>query len=727
MGKLADDGFLIDFSAPNKILIIGPTDWGTEFGVCDFLERYVGVRWLMPGDDGRDVPAKATIIIPDNAVRDEPAFFSRLMSGWKGAAQSKWTRRMRMHGHISFHHNLLRLFPVETYRKTHPEFYPIRDGKRYFPPTNRAEGWQPCFTAEGIVEEAIKNIVVYFDEHPDRSSYSLGLNDSGGHCQCKKCLAADPGRKNILRYDHLSDRYFTWCNAVVKGVLKKHPDKWFGCLAYSEVFEPPDNVKVHERIIPYMTYGRMRWADPKLRAKGEALTRKWAKMSPTLGWYDYIYGTPYCLPRVWMHQMADYYRFGYKHGLRAMYAEAYPNFGEGPKLYVALKLQWNPNQEVNALLDEWYERCAGPEGAAYLRQYYEFWEDFWTRRIFKSDWYTTSGQYLPFKTAGYLADVSVKEIGQCRTWLETAAAKASTDKQKARVGLLLKAFEYYELSALVYPRTKAGKPIKTEKQALAAFEAIKARINMAAKRRHLSLVELAGHPVLRHSQTIDRSYDLRGDVWNAPQMWQVYRWLGRSDALQAAVKDLAQNAESQLIRDQANTMLSLTSGSLQNLAINSSCEKPDGWMLWVKWNTGKMTYTNKLSHAGKRSILCDGVKRGGPVQTVKNYKPGRYVAICFVYTPEGQESSGTIQLSLTARDKKQRAVYNCNWSTKIVPVPGQWQAVTVGGNVPAQYRGKDITSLKLSAIVNGFKQNDKIYIDDIGLFRLGDIEEGERE
>ena len=83
-----------------------------------------------------------------------------------------------------------------------------------------------------------------------------------------------------------------------------------------------------------------------------------------------LYGTPYCLPRVWFHHMADYYRFGHGQGVRALYAEAYPNWGEGPKLYVSLKLQWDPERDVDALLDEWMIRCVGRRAARPLARYY---------------------------------------------------------------------------------------------------------------------------------------------------------------------------------------------------------------------------------------------------------------------------------------------------------------------------------------------------------------------
>ena len=288
---LDEDGYLIAFPDPRTIVIQGPTDWGTEFGVYEFLERYAGVRWLMPGKDGTDVPVQENLSVPEEPVRGEPAFFSRLFSGLQGSAQ-EWARRNRMRGRVSFHHNLLHLFPPETYTKTHPEFFPIHGGERFLPETNATHHWQPCFTAPGIVEEAVKNISAYFDTHPDAASYSLGANDSSGYCECERCRARISGEKNFLGRPDYSDLYYDWANQVIEGVLKKHPGKWFGCLAYSEVAAPPNAVSVHPRLIPYMTYDRMKWANPSIRETGQALTEDWHAKSPVLGWYDYIYGTP---------------------------------------------------------------------------------------------------------------------------------------------------------------------------------------------------------------------------------------------------------------------------------------------------------------------------------------------------------------------------------------------------------------------------------------------------
>ena len=721
--ELDNDGFDIAFPDERSIVILGPTDYGTEFGVYEFLERYVGVRWLLPGPDGTDIPKQATITVEAEAVRQEPAFFSRLFSGLRGGAQGAWARRNRMHGRISFHHNLLRLFPPETYTKTHPEFFPIRNGERFLPPTNNTHRWQPCFTAPGIVEEAVKNIVEFFDEHPEVPSYSLGTNDSSGYCQCENCMARISGEKNFLGRVDYSDLFYDWANKVIEGVLKEHPDKWFGCLAYSEVAAPPKNVDVHPRLIPYMTYDRMKWVDPEIREVGQEQTRAWHAKSPTVGWYDYIYGTPYVAPRVWFHHMADYYRFGHANGVRALYAEAYPNWGEGPKLYVSLKLQWDPSRDVDKLLDEWFVRCVGEEAAPHLARYYAHWEGFWTQRVLDSAWFTKGGQYLRFNDPGYLKDISLDEIKESRKLLETALAKAQTDKQKARAQLLLDAFEYYEATAYAYQSeaVPSDVAITTETQALAVLEGAARAVDYASKRRHLALEVFPKDPVLVHPISITRGGLLSGDSWGAGSLWRAYDLAAKEDGpVRQKVRELAQASEALLVRGQAKMMLALIAGELQPLTKNPSFEEgegtaAEGWSWWVKWATGRMLRSKDVAHTGEFSVVCEGMKRGGAVQVLP-ITPGKYGLVCFVYIPEGQDSKGTAELAMTLRNAKGTNLPSS--STKIVPLVGQWTALAIAADVPAKI-GKDEVKMVLPIlIVNGFEPDERIYFDDLMLHRI---------
>lgn len=509
--SLDADGFIIDFPDSQTVRILGVTDWGTEFGVYEFLERHLGVRWLLPGPRGEYVPQHRTIVLVPEAVRQQPIFTSRLLSGLRGAEQDTWVRRQRQRGRIEFHHNLLNLFPPEQYTKTHPQFFPLLKGTRYLPPTNTTHGWQPCFSATGIVEEAVKNICTYFAQHPQATSYSLAVNDGHGYCECDLCTARAGQRKNFLGLIDVSAAYFTWANAVVSGVLEHYPDKWFGCLAYRSVAQPPSERLVHPRIVPFLTYDRMKWADSAIAAEGQQLTKSWQKAATRLGWYDYIYGTPYCVPRVYFHTMANYYRYAAQHQVTAMYAEAYPNWGEGPKLYIAMKLQWDPAQDVDALLREWCEKAVGEDAAPELLAYYRLWEHFWTYTVISSSWFSAGrNEYLFFSRPEYLALIT-DEISHSRTLLEAVVAKAKTAEQKARADMLFRAFLYYEASTISYAGLKKQGALMTSRpEAVASEETTTEEYyrNFAAKRRTLT-DEFQQDPVLAHPLRFDRYNTLR--------------------------------------------------------------------------------------------------------------------------------------------------------------------------------------------------------------------------
>lgn len=442
--KLDSDGFITAFPDKKNIVIVGKTDWGTEFGVYDFLETHLGVRWLFPGKLGEYVPQVRRLEISPENTRKAPVFFSRLLSTqqfWGGKRDNdvaKWAYRNRMHGQIRFHHNLHRLFPPSKYAKTHPAFFPVYGGKRFIPPNDKTQRWQPNFSADGIVREAVKNICAYFKKYPKSTSYSLGINDS-------VCFMPTPSKKNYLGIDDYSDYYYKWANKVVEGVLKHYPDKWFGCLAYNCVAEPPA-FRVNPRIIPFICYDRMKWLNPDIASMDKAITKQWHKNVPTIGWYDYIYGDQkYFVPRVYFHLMADYLRWGSKNGVRCYYAEMYPDKAwiEGPKFYLTLKLLWNPDIDVDKVLKDWYRCAVGEKAQPYLEEYFNFWNDFWVTKVPRTDWFKDNGKrtYLPFSTKGYLLALKEDDLARCEALLNKVVANAETDKQKERARFFMSGFK----------------------------------------------------------------------------------------------------------------------------------------------------------------------------------------------------------------------------------------------------------------------------------------------
>ncbi|MHC4404763.1 MAG: hypothetical protein ACYTG0_34360 [Planctomycetota bacterium] len=82
------DGFRIVTRADN-VYILGPdtaeglrtpaggSSTGTRNGTYAFIERFLGVRWLVPGKGGDYVPKSPSITVPETDLVDAPFFLNR--------------------------------------------------------------------------------------------------------------------------------------------------------------------------------------------------------------------------------------------------------------------------------------------------------------------------------------------------------------------------------------------------------------------------------------------------------------------------------------------------------------------------------------------------------------------------------------------------------------------------------------------------------------------------
>ncbi|WP_158606734.1 DUF4838 domain-containing protein [Paenibacillus ginsengarvi] len=724
LSGLNSDGFAIHPHG-TRIVIAGSTPSGTLYGVYEFLERYAGVRWLMPGDNGEDVPSQTDLDVPDQDVVMQPAFFSRVFSpgvSWTQAPErSDWLDKNRLHNQIQFHHNLLKLFPPSKYGSTHPEYFPVRNGQPYIPPTDSTHGWQPCFTAPGIVQEAIQNIIQYFGDHPEETSYSLGMNDSGGFCEANPAHPDYPNKINSIGLVDMSDIYYGWVNQVVEGVLDVYPDKWFGLLAYQEVMDPP-SFALTPRVVPFLTKDRMAWADPAVEAAGKAQVAAWAAVSDNLAWYDYMYGTPYLLPRVYNHLMADNYKYAKQAGVSAHYAELYPNWGEGPKPWLSAKLQWDPDADEDALLQEWYVRAVGPTAAADLAAYYDHWEQFWTDRVLSTDWFQSRKMttYLEFNYSEYLNLVTDQEIADSRALLESVVAKAQTAPQKARANLLLRAFEYYEASALSYPKDEPAPTDSTS--ALALLDGLDTRRLNLQKR--LTLVdEFKSDPVLAHPLD-PRTYSLEWPLWNAGTFWNLVAYLKQEEpgggtvtshiAGLAASGSPSEQAFAKLLQEAVRGLFPLeANGSFENGTTSAS-----SWANWIQ-SIGTIQRSTENPRTGAAGLKIQGLDRGGPVQ-VMPVKPGLFAARAYYSAPNGYNGKGTIQLAINLRDAAGKQIGTAKGKT--VPLSagaGVWRESVFLYDIPALIGGAEVKSAQFIVIVDGV-QDSTVYVDDVSVYQAND-------
>jgi hypothetical protein len=723
--RLDEDGFILRGTNDNNFYIVGGSDWGTEFGVYDFLERYVGVRWLMPTEIGVDVPHRATLDIPATPVRQEPVYLSRQLSPMNNLDTDQpaqhWARFNRARGRIAHQHNFYALFPVSQFGATHPEFYPLLDGKRYLPKNDTDELWQINFSAPGVVDASVERVEEYFQAHPDAESYSLAPNDWSFWDQSPASLARRSGKQNYLGFEDVSDDYFQWANAVAEKVLLKYPDKWFGTLAYAGLAEPPTKTGVNPRIIPFITDDRMRWEDAKLREIGQNLTERWGKVAPHLGWYDYNYGHSYLLPRVYFHRMQKYLQWGVQHQVKYHYSELYPNWGEGPKPWIMTKLLWDPNQNVDDLLDDWYTHFAGSQAAPKLKDFYAVWEKFWTTDIYKSAWYRDTGIYLEFNIdPTYLLDVPQTYVTQSDEDIKAALQLADTPERKARVAKLQQMWELYKTSIIAYQGTNRLASFSDPQSADEALKLLEQaeQVMADARRRQEILASFHNDSLYQYSVGyINRNATLNGINWGTSYLWNVLPWVKQSTQVEECLQNLA-NSSNATAKEQAKLVLEAAKGTVQLVSQNPSFEDgTNGWVIWDKFNEppgyhkGIWTVSTAVSKSGTNSLQVKGLERGAPLQSIP-YIAGSYFAVAHCFVPKD---------GITSKAKASIVVQSLGQSLQlpslnIVLQPGAWTKVVVPFKLPPS--SVPNAKIRLMVLLDGFHPDAEIYLDDVGIYRF---------
>jgi len=203
---------------------------GTQFGVYTSLEKYVGVRWLMPGEVGEEIPVHERLAIPEMDFTQSPAFlFRQINVGNRTPVVQEWLTRHKVSGfstpantacsRLVFDTHSWVWYVSEETLKEHPEYRAVRGDRDKY-----------CTTNPGLVRAFADGVIRWLDEHPDRHMASISSSDGGGFCECDNCRSyteKDPHGK--ISYTPLLLKFY---NDVARLVAEKYPDRLLGAYAY---------------------------------------------------------------------------------------------------------------------------------------------------------------------------------------------------------------------------------------------------------------------------------------------------------------------------------------------------------------------------------------------------------------------------------------------------------------------------------------------------------------
>ncbi|HYE19641.1 MAG TPA: DUF4838 domain-containing protein [Tepidisphaeraceae bacterium] len=352
---------------PGRVRLIGRTDLAASHAAFRLLEHF-GCRWFFPAKEWEVVPRSPTLTVELN-VDDRPKILSRRI--WYGYGyftdappnQRKcqddyiaWARHNRMASSLPIHagHAWQNIIHNNKGRfENHPEYLALTKGKR--------QGEMLCVTNADVRQLAVDYALAQLEKKPDLEMVSMECSDGGGHCECDNCK----------KLGGPSNQVFDLANHVARAVAEKYPGKFVGCLAYNEHAEPP-TFDLEPNVYVQMTAGFIQG-----RYTYDELLELWPKKCKNLGFYEYFSVWLWDFDRLPGGRGADVATIAKQIrryaaiGATSMDAESGDNWGpHGRGYYVANKLLWSPDSDVDHILADFYEKAFGPAAPA-MKRYYE--------------------------------------------------------------------------------------------------------------------------------------------------------------------------------------------------------------------------------------------------------------------------------------------------------------------------------------------------------------------
>ena len=371
-----EDGYAIQ-SGGRMITIMGGSPRGTLYGVYDFIERALGVRWFMPTELGEDILKAKSIAVPELTVVRNPAFPSVSGFTWAGSpGAADWELRMRVKvgKPVNFGHNWYNIhrFSKEALEKD-PEMFALVGGQRGL-------STQLCSSHPKVIQASVEAARRYFKANPDSPLFSISPNDGAGWCECERCKNID-ALYGITDFS-LADRFVHYANRVLEELEKTNPGKQVGIYAYSEHTSPPKRARPKEGYVTALTH--MPWEfchihaidDPACPSNQRYLgyLKGWSNLTRHVGVYEY-YGHFFAFtPWPIVHSMRRDIPLYRDMKIERFISETQQNWAnQGLNFYVAAKLVADPTVDVDALLAEYFTRFYGKAGGA-MRRYSDLWE-----------------------------------------------------------------------------------------------------------------------------------------------------------------------------------------------------------------------------------------------------------------------------------------------------------------------------------------------------------------
>lgn len=362
---MGEEGLRIRIGNHN-IAIAGGLPRGTLYGVYEFFDRYLGVRFLTA--DHTYFPERSSLA----ALKKEdysyiPTFSFRWPYYWENSNNPGFAAKLHVntvsddeklggktHQNL-INHSLYQWINPGLQGQTHPEYFALVDGQRKL--EVGGGGPEPCVTNPEVIEIVADGVIKALDANPKMQNISVSQNDNDVYCRCPKCEEITQ-REGTPMGPHLA-----MVNAVAERVEKKHPKVKIGTLAYWYTRKPPktiaprDNMQIQLCSIECCTFHALDDPACPLNQKFCSDIQGWKAMCKDIWIWNYNTNfSCYDLPFPNLRSIGANVRFFLNNNVKGVFMQANGNGSSGEmselRNYVISRCLWHPGQESWPLVEE---------------------------------------------------------------------------------------------------------------------------------------------------------------------------------------------------------------------------------------------------------------------------------------------------------------------------------------------------------------------------------------